>query len=230
VIVSVHIASLGGRAALDALRRQPRPASVPGLHYAAMTITAPLGGGLAPRPRLDQVGLIAAWEDDGALDRFCGEHRLGALLSDAGWMTRLEPLRVSGAWPEMPGLPARAHPVDDGEPVAVLTLGKLRLHRALPFLRSAAPAESEVATEPGLLAAAGLARPPQLVSTFSLWRTAAAMRDYAYRKAGAHQAAVRDDRARPFHQRSAFIRFRPYASRGSWGGRDPLADLLPTAV
>lgn len=226
MIVSVHIASLSGRAALDALRRPPRPANVPGLRYAAMTITAPLGGSLAPRPRLDRVGLIAAWEGDSALDRFSSNHRLGGLLAAAGWMTRLEPLRVSGAWPEMPGLPTRAHPGDDEEPVAVLTLGKLRLHRALPFLRSAAAAESEVAAEPDLLASTGLARPPHLVSTFSLWRTATAMREYAYRKHGAHQAAVQNDRARPFHRQSAFIRFRPYASQGSWDGRDPLADLV----
>jgi heme-degrading monooxygenase HmoA len=231
VIVSVHVASLGRRAALNALRRPPQPGDVPGLRYAETAITAPLGSGsLAPRPRFDRIGLIAAWDDDGALDAFSGRHPLGALLGDAGWMIRLAPLRVSGAWPEMPGLPSSALPVDDEEPVAVLTLGRLRLHRALPFLRSAAPAESEVATEPGLLASAGLARPPHLVSTFSVWRTAAAMRDYSYRKQGAHQAAVRADRARPFHRQSAFIRFRPYASRGSWDGHDPLADLLPAAA
>ena len=36
------------------------------------------------------------------------------------------------------------------------------------------------------------------------------------------------DRARPFHHESAFIRFRPYASLGSWDGVDPLAGLLTT--
>jgi hypothetical protein len=222
VIVSVHIASLGRRAALGALRQTPSPERLPGLRYAETTITAPLGGSLAPRPRLGRVGLIAAWDDDEALDRFAHGDPLAARLAD-GWMTRLQPLRVFGAWPEMPGLPSRPIPVDDEEPVAVLTLGRLRLHRALPFLRSAAPAESEVVAEPNLLASAGLARPPRLVSTFSLWRTAAAMRDYANRDHGAHQAAVRNDRAHPFHRQSAFIRFRPYASQGTWDGRDPLA-------
>ncbi len=227
MIVSVHIASLGPRAALDALRQPPRPGDVPGLSYAEATVTAPLGEGLLPRPRLNPIGLIAAWDDDGALDEFSRGHPLGKALA-GGWMTRLEPLRVSGAWAGMPGLPAREIPVADDEPVAVLTLGRLRLRRLVPFLRSGAPAESEVAAEPALLASTGLARPPHLVSTFSLWRDAAAMRDYAYRKQGAHQAAVRSDRARPFHHESAFVRFRPYASRGSWNGRDPLAGLVAT--
>lgn len=51
------------------------------------------------------------------------------------------------------------------------------------------------------------------------------MREFAFGKDGAHQAAVSADRALPFHHESAFIRFRPYASQGSWDGRDPLAGL-----
>jgi hypothetical protein len=227
MIVSVHIASVGASAALAALRSPPEPSNVPGLSYAETTVTAPIGGGFLPMPRLNPVGLIAAWDDDGSLDEFSQSHPLGALLS-GGWMTRLEPLRVSGAWSGMPDLPSRELPVEDDEPVAVLTLGRLRLRRAVPFLRSGAPAESEVVTEPALLAATGLARPPHLVSTFSLWRSAAAMRDYSYRKQGAHQAAVRSDRSRPFHHESAFVRFRPYASQGTWKGRDPLAGLVET--
>jgi hypothetical protein len=39
-------------------------------------------------------------------------------------------------------------------------------------------------------------------------------------------AAVRGDREVRFHHESAFVRFRPYLSAGSWLGRDPLADLL----
>jgi hypothetical protein len=38
-------------------------------------------------------------------------------------------------------------------------------------------------------------------------------------------AAVRRDRERGFHHESAFIRFRPYRSAGSWRGADPLAGL-----
>ena len=74
-----------------------------------------------------------------------------------------------------------------------------------------------------VLSTAALARPPHLVSTFSLWRSAAEMREYAVRDGGPHSAAVRTDRERGFHRESAFIRFRPYASQGTWEGRDPLA-------
>jgi hypothetical protein len=229
MIVSVHLADVGLRAAPSVLRKPPDPAGAPGLTYAETVTTAPLGKSLLPVPSLGRVGLIAAWEDDGALDDFCRSHPLAERLA-GGWQVRLAPLRVSGFWPGMPDLPQQPLPVEDEEPVVALTLGRLRLNRALPFLRSAAAAEAEVVDDPALLASTGLACPPHLVSTFSVWRSAKAMRDYSYGKGGAHQAAVRADRERPYHHASAFVRFRPYASQGSWDGRDPLAGLVGAAA
>jgi hypothetical protein len=228
MIVSVHIAELGPREAAKVLLRQPKPARVPGLTYAETTTTAPLGEPLLPPRQLGRAGMIAAWESDEALEEFSSRHPVGHRLA-TGYEVRLEPLRVSGAWAGMPGLPARALPVDDTEPVGILTLGRLRLLRTGAFRRSAAPAEAAALASPALLAGTGLARPPRLVATFTLWRSAAAMREFAYTRGGAHPAAMDADRARPFHHESAFVRFRPYASRGLWDGRDPLAASAPAA-
>jgi hypothetical protein len=223
VIVSVHLADVGWLQAPRLLLRRPDVADLPGLSYAEPVLAAPLGR-RPPRPQLGRIGLIAAWDDDAALDRFLAGHPLAERLA-SGWHVRLEPLRVFGSWSAMPGLPAREHPVDDAEPVVALTLGRLRLRRARPFLKSAAPAETAAVEDEAVIASTGLARPPHLVSTFSIWDSAAAMRRYAQGKDGAHLAAVNADRRRPFHHESAFIRFRPYASQGSWDGRDPLAAL-----
>jgi hypothetical protein len=221
MIVSVHIADVGLPRMLRALRQRPRPDSVAGLRYAETVVTARQGGsGIPLYP--GRFAMIAAWDGDDALDDFArSDHPLAGPLV-GGWHVRLQPLRVSGAWPAMPGLPDRQLPVEDDEPVVVLTLGRPRLTRLRPFLRSAGPAEEEVVAAPGLLASLGLARPPRLVSTFSIWRSAAAMRDYSYRDGGAHMAAVQADRERPFHHESAFVRFRPYRSEGEWEGRNPL--------
>jgi hypothetical protein len=224
MIVSVHIADVGVLRAPRLLLRRPDASATPGLISAEPVTTAPLGGRPVPRPKPGRVGLIAAWQDDGALDRFLREGPWAERLA-GGWHVRLEPLRVFGSWAPMPGLPSRELPVDDSEPVVVLTLGRLRLNRALPFLRSAAAAEAAAVGDGAMVASTGLARPPHLVSTFSIWRSAAAMRRYAFGQSGAHQAAVKADRRRPFHHESAFIRFRPYSSHGSWDGRDPLGTI-----
>jgi hypothetical protein len=221
VIASFHIADVGSHS-LGLLRAPPATAEVPGLRYAEIAIAAPLGGRLLPSPRPGRVVLIAAWEHDEALEQFLSGHPLAARFAE-GWHVRLQPTRVAGGWAALPDLPKEEQPMDDEEPAAVLTLGRLRLTQTLRFLRASAAAEELAVGDRALLASTGFARPPSLVATFSLWRTTAAMRAYARGHADPrHAEAVRAHGARPFHHESAFIRFRPYGALGNWDGRDPL--------
>ena len=221
MIASVHLADLPPRAAVGALRSTPAPGAVPGLRYADVLVGAHLSASPLPKPAPGRVGLFSVWEDDASLDGFLAGHPLARTLAP-GWHGRLEPLRATtDGWTGMPPLVENEQPVDDDEPVAVLTYGRLNLRRAVPFLRSSAWAEGQALEDEALLASTGLARPPRLVATFSLWRSAAAMRDYAYRGA-AHTAAMREMRRRRFHREWLFARFRPYATRGSWNGAEPL--------
>jgi hypothetical protein len=221
VIVSVHIADVGLRAAANVLRSCPDSAAVPGLRYAETMIAAPLASGRVATARRGRVGLIAAWDDDAALERFLGDHPVATPLSP-GWHVRLEPVRAWGAWSGLPDLPAHERAIPD-QPVAVLTLGRLRLARVRSFLATSARTEREAVAHPALLAATGLARPPRLVATFSLWRSIREMREYAVgTRPGTHLQAIRAHQQRPFHHESAFVRFRPYATHGTWDGRDPL--------
>jgi hypothetical protein len=223
MIVSVHLADVGWLQTQRMLFRRLDPLKIPGMTYAEPAFTAPLGRRI-PRPYPARIGLIAAWNDDAALDRFLSGHPVGERLA-RGWHARLEPRRCFGSWSGMPDLPREELPMSDDEPVAVLTLGRLRIFRTRSFFKSGAPAERDAVRNQAVLASTGLARlaRPRLVSTFSIWRSAGEMREYAFDQTGSHQAAVRADRAKPFHRESAFVRFRPYASQGSWDGRDPLA-------
>ncbi len=223
MLLSAHICDLDLRSASRVLRRPPKPSEVAGLRYSETVLTAPLSGRLLPSPRLRPVAMIAAWESDEAFEAFSAGHPVGRSLAP-GWQVRLQPLHVYGRWPGLSGLPERKIKLGDEEPVAVLTLGRPRAHRLPAFLKASARAEAEAVANPDVLALIGLARPPRLVATFSLWRNVGAMRNYARGHSdGAHPAATKTDRANPFHHDSAFIRFRPYASRGDWDGRDPLA-------
>jgi hypothetical protein len=224
VIASVHLADVGKRAALGLSPGKLGLAAVPGLRYAEITIAAPLGAHLLPRPNLGRVGLIAAWDDDRALDDFLARHPLALRLAH-GWRVRLQPTHIFGAWPPLAGLLSDKQPMDEDEPAAVLTIGRLRLTQTVRFLRASAAAERLAVGDPALLASTGLARPSGLVATFSLWQSVAAMRAYARgSKDPAHLTAVRAHAARPFHHESAFLRFRPYRAEGSWDGRKPLGE------
>jgi hypothetical protein len=218
VIVSVHIAERGVRRSLALLRRGARPLEAPGLRYSEAAGLTPLGAAVPTLPPRATI-LISSWDDDDALDRFLERNPID------GYHVRMRPTRIIGTWPEMPGLPAQEEPMDSDEPAAVLTLGRPRLLRFPPFVRTSRPAERLAVTHPAMVAGTAAARLPRFVATFSIWRTVSEMRDYALgRPDPGHLNAIKADRKKTFHHQEAFVRFRPYASSGSWGGRDPLVD------
>lgn len=227
MIASFHLADVGKLQGLRLLRRQPTRSDVPGLRYGVLTISAPLSDRLLPRPDVGRLALFAAWDDDSALDRFLAADPLAGALAD-GWRTRLQPTHIFGAWPPLDGLVGEQPAMADDEPAAALTIGRLRLSQAPRFLKAGAAAERLAVRDPALLRGTGLARPPGLVATFSLWRTTRAMRAYAGGPSGAeHRDAVKAHAERPFHHASAFIRFRPYGAEGEWDGENPLGADQP---
>lgn len=230
VVVSVHIADVGARRGIGLFRRGRRAFDAPGLRYAEAAARIPLGGKGPPLASPGRIALISSWDDDAALDRFAAEHPLAQRLA-GGWHVRLEPTRVYGDWPEMPELPAEEERMEPDEPAAVLTLGRPRVRRLIPFVRTSRPAEALAVEHPAFVAGTALLRPPiAFVATFTLWRTVSEMRDYALgRPHPQHLDAIKADRAEPFHHHEAFARFRPYRAHGSWDGREPLAEAAGAA-
>jgi hypothetical protein len=224
VIVSVHIAERGVRRSLALLRKGRRPLDAPGLRYSEAAGLVPLAGKAPPLPPRGTI-LISSWEDDDALDRFLAENPID------GYHVRMRPTRIVGAWPDMPGLPAEEEEMTPDEPAAVLTLGRPRLLRFPPFVRTSRAAERLAVGHPALVKGTAAARLPRFVATFSIWRTVSEMRDYTLgRPDPSHMNAIKADRANTFHHQEAFVRFRPYASSGSWGGRDPLAEVSAATI
>jgi hypothetical protein len=223
MIASVHVADLGARSALGALRTSPKPRDVPGLRHANVGLAAPLSGRLRPTPHLGRAGLVAFWDDDVALDKFLSDHPLAKKLA-GGWHLRLAPLRMHGTWPGVPDDIPKQRNVEHQGPAAVLTLGRLKFTRTLPFFRTSAKAEGRVVEAPGLIWTTAIAKPP-FVSTCSLWEDSSALSTYAYGpEHPQHSDAIATDRAKGFHHQSAFIRFRPYDSVGHLDGKNPLPE------
>lgn len=231
MFASVYLVDGGAQATLRALLRGPLPRGVAGLRGASALVAAPLTE--AARPQLGRRGVLAFWADEGALDAFEATHPAAPALT-GGWHARLEPVRAvpvaGGHFPGVPGDLPTGLVVDDGGPAVVVTIGKLRAGRAVPFLRASAKAERDVLDAPGVLWATGLADPlRRTVATLSLWSDVPRMRDYVTGTEG-HSAAMRDQREDSFHNHGSFVRFRPASVAGSLSGRNPLPSSLAATL
>ena len=137
MLASVHIADIKRGDALKLIAKGPKGITSSGLRHANLGLAAPLGGGLRPKPDIGRLALIAMWENDEAIDHFLTAAPIARALA-GGWHARLQPLRAHGSWPGLADDLPRSRAVDNEGPVAVLTLGRLRLPRLLPFLRASA--------------------------------------------------------------------------------------------
>lgn len=214
MIASVHLADVGAPRAISAVPRAPKPAKVDGLRGAHALLGGHLGGSAFPRPNFARLGLIAFWDDDAAIDRFEATHPFAERVA-RGFSCRLAPLRAYGSWPGLPADTPAGRSTGNVAPVAAITIAKVRVSQVVRFLKTSAPAENRVLEADGLLFATALASPPT-VATFSLWESTSALSAYAYgHDEPRHAEAIAEQRRKDFHRQSAFIRFRPFALKGS---------------
>jgi hypothetical protein len=237
LLLSVHIVRYplpsSARAATALARRRRELAQTPGLAAARVLITAELST-IPALVGLDLgcLALICAWNEDSGFHEFLADSpvlRTFERGSTEQWHVGLQPVNVlEGNWNGWTPVTDGVEPLAADEPMFVLTWATLCGRQALPFSsfwRANARAVGHVKRQPGLLASVALGKSPRSASTFSLWRSAADARRYAY-EAGDHQPVIRPSIETPWTKDRFFARLRPLTSSGSWNGRDPVADAL----
>lgn len=181
-------------------------------------------------PNLQRYGMVAVWDDAAAAAAFFTQHPLWATYearSAEMWTVQLAPLKSHGLWDgkkpfEYASDPAPTHDV----PVAVLTRASIRLRKTPRFWRFVEPTSAALAQAAGVRAAIGLGELPVVrQATFSVWESARAMQEYAYRDAR-HREVIALTRRESWYAEEMFARFRVLGSVGTLDGLDPLAGLF----
>jgi hypothetical protein len=206
---------------------RPQLARIAGLRFWKL-LGSGHGGGFSLRPNWARYGLLAVWENFGALENFFAAsslmHRYRRHAEEI-WTVRLAPVEVHGRWAGVNPFFPLVSQLPMG-PIAVLTRATIHLRRLRAFW-DAVPATSQALDQAaGLLASIGLGEAPFFrQATFSLWRSVGDMEAFAFRTA-AHREAMRRTRAENWYREELFARFAPVASEGKWNGRDPLEGEL----
>ena len=125
----------------------------------------------------------------------------------------LEPISSHGKWAGKEPFVASVKDWD-GQVVAI-TRARIKWHQNFRFWSSVPPVTISLKSAPGLMAAIGIGEAPiGLQGTFSLWESAAAIREFAY-KGAAHQKAIADTATYDWYSEELFARFAVKDMRGS---------------
>ena len=186
------------------------------------------GEGFRPSPNTSVYAILATWPSpEIAEERLATApvfQRYRARASE--WATLfLDRARVRGAWDGRSPFDSSTSMAPGQGAVAVLTRATIRPRHVLRFWRHAPGIDLQTAQEPAILFKLGMGEVPGLRQvTFSIWRDAKAMTEFAYRHP-AHREAARAAKEGRWFSEDLFARFRLAHAEGAWLGR-PLSDLI----
>ncbi|MCB2410527.1 spheroidene monooxygenase [Hymenobacter lucidus] len=200
---------------------------VPGLRFQKLLGSG--AGGFGALPNLRRYGFMAVWESEATAAAFFTEHPLWLEYQRRAaeiWTAHLAPLKAHGLWDGVNPFDYATEAAAADAPVAVLTRASIRWWKTPRFWRYVAPTSATVAHASGVLAAIGLGELPVVrQATFSLWESAGAMQQYAYRSEQ-HREVIRLTRQEQWYGEELFARFRVLSAEGTLDGKNPLAGLL----
>jgi len=134
--------------------------------------------------------------------------------SSSEFRALLSPISSHGLW-------AKENPFDFTAPlsnpdaqIAAITRARIKWNKNFIFWKSVPPVVLDLHSNPGLIAAIGIGEAPiGLQGTFSLWKSASALRDFAY-KGRAHQVAIEQTKSIGWYSEELFARFEVLEQRG----------------
>lgn len=195
---------------------------VNGLIYAETMSAMVLGSSIISKSRFfnREIVVFAQWKDEIYLNEFLQDHPKGKLIVK-GWHIRLEYLRQ---WGEISGFQIPNHEVElenENNPVVAVTIARMKYTQIPRFLRWGRPVEKQVRDDNRTTLSLASIRYPNVISTFSIWKTQKAMTDMVRGHSKSpqpkkHINAMKERERKDFHFEFTTLRFRPIAEYGEW--------------
>lgn len=133
-------------------------------------------------------------------------------ISSNQYRVILKPISSHGLWSRQD--PFQVEKFDWSGKVAAVTRARIVWRKNLQFWKAVPPVTKSLHQSPGLINAIGIGEAPiGLQGTFSIWESAAALRDFAY-KGRAHVAAIAATESNKWYSEELFARFAVIEEQG----------------
>jgi hypothetical protein len=223
-VFSYHLVKLSFTSALRIMIFPINSKHINGLIHAETMSAMILGSSIFSNSRIfnREIVVFAQWENEDYLNEFLQTNTYGKQIAK-GWHIRLEYLRQ---WGKISGfqIPTLVREIDNEKPVVAVTIARMKYTQIPRFLRWGRPVEKQVRDHSGTTLSLASIRYPNIVSTFSIWKTQKEMTDMVYGHSKMpqpkrHINAIKERERKDFHFEFTTLRFSPLAEYGEWNNK-----------
>ena len=224
-IYSYHLVKLPYILAIKGLFSNLINKKAKGLIHSEYMTAMTLGSSLISPSRflIRQVAFFAQWESEKALENFLKKENFGKTLTK-GWHVRLEFMREWGKISGFKTPELKAKLDSESSPVVAVTIARMKPLAIPRFIHWGRPVEKLVRDHSGTILSLASVKLPNIVSTFSIWKTEKEMTNMvhghsAMPKPKRHSSAMKERERKNFHFEFTTLRFKPISEFGSWKGK-----------
>lgn len=198
---------------------------IKGLIHAETMSAMELGSSIFSTTRLFSrtVIVFAQWENEASFSEFLQSNSFGKQLSKS-WYLKLKFIRRWGAISYFAIPKTNTEINNENQPVVAVTLARMKYTEIPRFLRWGRPVEKLVRDHSGTTLSLASIRYPNLISTFSIWKSQKEMSEMVHghskmENPKRHSDAMKERNRKDFHFEFTTLRFLPISEHGIWNGK-----------
>lgn len=228
-LFTYHLVKLSYFSALKLMFSSIKPNKIKGLIHSETMSAMTLGSPIYSFSRIfsKKIIVFAQWEDDKDFENFLNQNCLGKKLSKS-WYLKLDFLRQWGSIKGFRIPDNQLYEENQDEPVVAITIARMKYSEIPRFLSWGRPVEKLVRDHPGTTLSLASIRYPNIISTFSIWKTTKEMTDMVNSKVSnpkRHSNAMMERERKDFHFEFTTLRFKAISEVGFWDNRSNFVPL-----
>lgn len=230
-LFTYHLIKLSFFSALKSVLFPINKNKVKGLIHAETMSAMELGSSTYKPTRLFSrtIVVFAQWENEKTFSEFIQLHSFGKQLSKS-WYLKLKFIRQWGSISHFDISKTQIEIADESQSVVAVTLARMKYTEIPRFLRWGRPVEKLVRDHSGTTLSLASIRYPNLISTFSIWKSQKEMTEMVHghskmENPKRHSDAMKERNRKDFHFEFTTLRFLPISEHGNWEGKSA---YLPT--